>query len=183
MKQHETHLYTLWRKQRRLRVQLVIVLVVCVTLFLWLKPHIFQTKTPSAHPAQSTSEAMPSEITKESPDFVALTPSGKTVEWNRLAPPNSASFYVYTDTINGISVRVSEQPLPSNLQSADQMAELAKNYNANRSITVDTATVYIGTSLKGQQSVIFTKRSLLVLITSNATLNDEQWSQYISSMQ
>jgi hypothetical protein len=126
---------------------------------------------------------MPDGITKESPNFAALSPSGKKIEWSRLSPPGSTSFYVYTDTLEGVPIRISEQTLPDTLKSDDTVAELARNYNANRSITVDEVTVYIGTSAKQTQSIIFVKRSLLILITSNNILNDRQWSEYISSLQ
>lgn len=178
-----THLYTLWQKQRKIRIKLAFVLVASVLIFLWLRPHIFQQQ--SATQSGNTSEAvqLPDGITKESPNFAALSPSGKKVEWSRLSPPGSASFYVYTDTLEGVPIRISEQALPNNLKSDETVAELAKNYNANRSIAVDEVTVYIGTSAKQTQSIIFVKRSLLILITSNNILNDHQWSEYISSLQ
>ena len=183
MDSHATPLYNLWQTKRRLRRRLIIVLVVIVGLCLWLRPYIFQTKPATQNAASSSSNQSTNAITKASPDFIALTPKGESVEWSRLTPPNSAAFYVYTTTLSGVPIRVSEQPLPSGLQTDSQIAELAKNYNANRSITVDGASVYIGNSVKGQQSIIFSKHSLLILITSNAVLNDQQWSKYISSLQ
>jgi cytoskeletal protein RodZ len=183
MDNNGTPLYTLWEKRRKLRIRLIVVLVLCIVLFVWLRPHIFPAKTNSQGAASSGSSQNSSPITKASPDFADLTPSGKGVEWSRLSPPNSASFYVYTDTISGVPIRVSEQTLPSSLKSDDQVAELAKNYSANRSIDVGGTTVYIGTSAKQTQSIIFVKRSLLILITSNDVLNDHQWNTYISSLQ
>lgn len=178
-----THLYTLWQQQRRIRIKLALVIVASIFLFLWLRPHIFQQQSATQSANPSGAGQLPDGITKESPNFAALSPSGKKVEWSRLSPPGSTSFYVYTDTLEGVPIRVSEQTLPDTLKSNDMVAELAKNYNANRSITVDEVTVYIGTSAKQTQSIIFVKRSLLILITSNDILNDHQWSSYISSLQ
>jgi len=183
MNEHGTQLYALWEKRRKLRIRFIVVLIMCIVLFLWLRPHIFPTKTSSQSSTLSGSGQTSNAVTKASPDFADLTPSGKGVEWSRLSPPNSASFYVYTDTISGVPIRISEQTLPSSLKSNDQVAELAKGYNANRSIDVDGTTVYIGTSAKQTQSIILVKRSLLILITSNDVLNDHQWDTYISSLQ
>lgn len=92
--------------------------------------------------------------------------------------------FAYVDTIGGIPITVSEQPLPEafNNDTDNQLQGLAKDYNANRFITVENAKVYIGTSTKGPQSLILSKKSLLILIKSAATLHDEQWSTYIKSL-
>lgn len=122
-------------------------------------------------------------ITQGDPTFNALTPNSKNVTWSHLDSPNGDSFYVYTDTINGSSIRVTEQKLPAHLADKDQLSELAKSYNANRTITAGDITVYIGSTTKGQQSVLFTTQSLLIMITSDSILNDHQWTSYITSLQ
>lgn len=125
------------------------------------------------------------QVTQKSPDFTALTPANKNVTWTRFAPPSGSSFYAYSDKLEGVTVRVSEQPLPDDFKDnpGEKVALLARNYNANRTMTVAETTVYIGTSQKGEQSLIFTKESLLVMITADTTLNDKQWTDYIAALQ
>jgi hypothetical protein len=136
------------------------------------------TSTPSSNPKDD------GQVTQASPDFAALTPTNEDVAWARLAPPNSSSFYAYSDKLEGVAIRVSEQPLPDSFATdpAGELSQLARNYNANRTITVGATTTYIGTSQKGQQSLLFIKNDLLVLITADSTLNDKQWTDYITSL-
>lgn len=188
MKQSETQLYTLWQKQRRLRTQLVAVLIMSAALFLWLRPYIFQGRTNQTTQTAETTTA-PSigasgTLEKGTPTYDTLTPDGEDKEWTRVSPPEHNPVYAFPDTIQGVSIIVSEQPLPDDFKSAtgSKLEEFATNYNANRFITVDDTIVYIGTSSKGPQSLILSKDSLLILIKSTTSLNDEQWSTYIHSL-
>lgn len=141
--------------------------------------------TSNVSPSTTTEHSDTGKVSQESPGFKALTPTGADVTWTHLAPPNSADFYAFTDRLEGVSIRVSEQPLPDNFldDPSGSLAQLARDYNANRNLSVNGITVYVGTSTKGQQSLLFTTDSLLVLITSDSTLNDKQWTDYITSLQ
>lgn len=159
-------------------VTIMIITVVGIYAFSNMPHRLATTPTPSSNSKDD------GQVTQASPDFAALTPSNKEVVWARLAPPNSGSFYAYSDKLEGVAIRVSEQPLPDNFtrDPSDELSQLARNYNANRTIAVDTATIYIGTSQKGQQSLLFIKNALLVMITADSTLNDKQWTDYIASL-
>lgn len=126
--------------------------------------------------------------TGETPPFSALLPQGRTISdlggWQKLTPPHSDPFYVYVDSINGTAVNVSQQPLPENFKKNidDSVAELAKAYGATTALDADGTKIYIGTSAKGPQSVIFTQDNLLVLIKSQKTLPNDTWKQYIKKL-
>lgn len=123
-----------------------------------------------------------------SPDFEAILPQGKTIEdlggWQRLSPPNSAPYYVFADTIDDVPISVSQQVLPESFKAntAQSMQDLAKSYSATDELDVDGGKVYIGTSTKGPQSVLFTKSGLLVLIKSQAKIDNNSWTTYIASL-
>lgn len=141
-------------------------------LFTWLS----FSNTPSSPDTQST------------PPFQTVLPKGKSIEslggWQRLDPPGSDPYYVYVDTIKGTTVRVSEQSLPESFKNdtGKQIADLAKEYNATTTIEASGTTVYIGDSAKGPQSVIFTKKNLLILITSEKKIGNDDWKRYIESL-
>lgn len=122
------------------------------------------------------------------PDFEPILPQGKTIEelggWQRLTPPNNAPYYVFTDSIDGVSITVSQQALPESFKAntAQSIQDLAKSYSATEELDVDSGKVYIGTSTKGPQSVIFTMNGLLVLIKSQATIENDAWVTYIASL-
>lgn len=184
-----THLYTLWRKQRRLRVKLVIVVVIIVCLGLWLKPHLFPQKTITAESSSLTQSV--TNLTKGIPNFRTFLPEGKNIDsyggWTRVSPNSSAAVYAYSDTLSGTAITVSQQELPSNF-TPDASAKIKQfqseqGYVTQHTVTVDGTTVYVGVSSKNYQSTIFVKDSILVLITSYRTISDTTISTYIASLQ
>ncbi len=123
------------------------------------------------------------------PEYQTITPKGKTIDdlggWKLISPPKSDPVFAYTDTIDAVPISTSEQPLPKSfIEDIDgQVSELAKKFNATTKLTAGSTTVYIGTSSKGPQSVIFTKNGLLILIKSEKVIKDASWTAYISSLQ
>lgn len=170
------------RQRRRVIIFIVAILIVFTSLYVVAQR--FRVSGPQSPIDQSSGEKETGQVTQASPDFASLTPSNKKVTWSRLTPPNGNSFYAYTDTIQGITIRVSEQSMPDTFKADPKasLAQLAQGYSANRTITVGSTTVYIGATVKGQQSILFTQDSLLVMITSDATINDKQWTTYIASL-
>lgn len=128
------------------------------------------------------------DVANGTPNFTALLPAGETIErlggWQKLTPPNGEPAWVFVDTLSGTDINVSQQRLPGNIKVDlnDRMADLARGYNANIKLDANGTTVYIGTSAKGPQSVIFTKNDVLVLIKSWATIENDAWIEYISAL-
>jgi hypothetical protein len=124
----------------------------------------------------------------ETPDFATVLPEGKSAGdlggWTRVSPPENDPVYAYVDTIAGVTISVSEQPLPASFQAntPERVAELASQYNATTELDASGTKVYIGASARGPQSVIFTKNNLLVLIKSQAKIEDAAWVSYVSSL-
>lgn len=183
-----TRLYQLWRKKRSLRIRLTVVAIILCGLSFWLFPRFFPNTATSATTQATTQNPQSIGLTKGTPNYTTLVPSGKTINslggWTRVSPPDHNAVYAFADTLWGIPIIISEQPLPASFKNDTdtQIADLAKNYSANRIVMVDDVTVYVGTSTKGPQSLIFTKEGLLILIKSTAALNDEQWTNYIRSL-
>lgn len=122
------------------------------------------------------------------PNFRALTPKGSTVEelggWQRVSPPGKDPTFAFTDTIEGVTISVSQRTLPPEFKknTAKEVSNLAKSYHANRQLKAGDTTFHIGSSAKGPESVIFSKRSLLILIKSQAAISDEAWVSYINQL-
>jgi len=122
------------------------------------------------------------------PRYDTLLPERKTIEelggWARVSPPDKEPVFAFIDQVNGVQVNVSQQALPQSFDGDGRAAaaEIAKEFGANESIAVDTTTVYIGTSAKGPQSVIFVKGELLILIKSTSRLTNDQWAAYVASL-
>lgn len=125
--------------------------------------------------------------TAQEPDYKTVLPEKNINElggWKRVSPPNSEPVYAYTDTIDGVPISVSQQPLPkTDKGDADQqVAGIAQKFNATEKIDNGGITLYIGTSAKGPQSVIFTKNNVLVLIKSEKEIKDTSWEIYAQSL-
>lgn len=127
--------------------------------------------------------------TLDYPSYKTALPNSKSIDdlggWQRISPPGSTPVFAFVDTIEKVSVSVSEQPLPASFRDDvdAQVAQLAKAYNATDKIEADDGTkVYVGTSVKGPQSVIFTKKNLLILIKSEKEIDNTAWSGYATSL-
>jgi hypothetical protein len=122
------------------------------------------------------------------PEYQTVLPGEKSVGdlggWKRVSPPKNDPVYAYSDTINEIPISVSQQPLPKSFVGNvdDKVADLAQKFNANTKIDGGDTKVYIGTSAKGPQSVIFTKKNVLVLIKSEKKIDNDTWATYIKSL-
>jgi len=127
--------------------------------------------------------------TNVAPNFEPVLPQGKTIDslggWQKLNSPSGDVFYVFVDTVSGVTVNVSQQQLPGKFKGdlTNKMTELSRAYNANNKLDADGVRVYVGTSAKGPQSVLFSKNGLLVLMKSWATLPDSAWIAYVKSFQ
>lgn len=117
-----------------------------------------------------------------------LTPAGTSIDdrggWSRISPPGKAPVFAYSDSINGTTINVSQQAIPESFKTniPENVAELAKSYNATATIDANGTTVHIGDSAKGPQSVIFTKSNLLIMIKSQQKIPAEAWVRYINSL-
>ncbi len=128
------------------------------------------------------------QLDKGQPDYATILPEGKSITelggWTRVSPPERNPVFAYVDVIEGTPATISEQPLPDAFKEdlENQILYLAQGYHADVKIDANGTTVYIGTSAKGPQSVIFTKNNLLVLIKASAKVSDDAWATYISSL-
>jgi hypothetical protein len=91
----------------------------------------------------------------------------------------------YADTINGVPITVSQQPLPENFNNDpdEEVKKIALNFNATKEIKAGGLTGYLGTSAQGPQSMILKKRSMLIFIFSQKTIPDNDWGIYIASLE
>jgi len=149
----------------------------------------------NSNPDNNTSESktqitnQSGKLTKGTPSFKTLIPTGKTINdlggWTRVSPKNVDPVFAFVDKIGNIPINLSQQPLPDSFKTDtnDQIASLASDFKATEKITINNTTVYIGTSAKGPQSVIFSKNNLLVLIKSSVEINNNEWANYINSLQ
>lgn len=122
------------------------------------------------------------------PGYRTVLPNDKSISdlggWRRVSPPEKEPVYAYTDTLDSVRISVSQQPLPDDFKNStkEHVAELAKKFNATTEVDASGTSVFIGTSAKGPQSVIFTKKNVLVLIKSQQKIDTKSWQRYAASL-
>ena len=186
---HATELYNQWHKKRLLRQGLIIVTVGLMSLGALIIPRLTLPKnspTSSDH-NQITNQTL--ALPKGTPDYDTLLPANKTIDslggWTLISPTNSNPVYSYADSISNTSITVSQQPLPGKFVSSpeSEVMSLAASSGATRQISSGNTKIYIAAKANGPQSLFLTKNNLLILIKSTATISDDQWIAYVSSLQ
>jgi hypothetical protein len=144
--------------------------------------------TVAQDPKRQTPAGVLNATDAKSPNFTAILPAGKSIEdlggWARVSPADKDPVFAFTDTVDGVQLNVSQQQLPESLRTntAQEIAKLAEGFAANEKLVAGDTTAYLGTSIRGPQSVIFVKQNLLILIKSSTKLSNERWIAYITSL-
>lgn len=144
-------------------------------------------RNQNTDPQKSDPVANQNEII-ENIEYQTVIPNDKSIGelggWKRVSPPGKDPVYAYVDKINDIGISVSQQPLPSSFTGDvdNQVAEVAKKFNATNKIEEGGTDIYVGTSAKGPQSAILTKNGLLILIKSTQKIDDASWIKYTKSL-
>lgn len=167
----EQLIHPTWRSAAGLLVACVVIVVVASVLYAQ-----FGHKQPTATP-----------IVKDT-SYQTLLPRGKKIDqlggWKRVSPPNATPVFAYSDSIDGVAVSVSQQPLPEQFleNTGGQLDALAKSYNATTQLPITGGQLYVGSSAKGPQSVMLIKNGLLIFIKSQQKISDESWKRYAESL-
>lgn len=178
-----------WRFVRRhYKLLLIIGLVFSVALLAYQKRALFLPSSDGSSSGTATLKNPNGKLEKGTPKYQTYLPAGKSIKdyggWTRVSPPERNPVYAYADTIGKIPVIVSQQPLPEELRTntSEMVQQLAAGYSANQKIKVKDITIYVGTSAKGPQSIIFAKGKTLILIKSTAALTSDALVKYIESL-
>lgn len=150
---------------------------------------IFIIKTNYNDKHLTTNGVKVEDLAAKNPEYQTFLPNGKKISdlggWQRVSPNDRVAVFAYIDEIDNVKINVSQQKLPEDFEqnTATQIAELAKSFKADQKMAVDNIEAYIGTSIKGPQSVIFVKNQTLILIKSSSKIENASWSSYIKSLQ
>jgi hypothetical protein len=122
--------------------------------------------------------------------FKLLIPISKTIDLlggiSKVSPDGSAPAYAYIDVIDGIKINVTQQELPLAVKNdpLGGLEKVAKDFQASNIIQIDDVKVYHGLNEKtGYQSIIASKKQVLVLIRAEQKLDDTQIATYILNLQ
>ena len=121
------------------------------------------------------------EAEQKKPDFTLIMPGGKIN--GKIAYNSEKKVASIQSQIGDSPVIISQQPIPSGFKPdpAGETAQLAKELNANDKLEGNGFTAHLGQSIKGPQTVLFTKSGTLVFIKSTETIPKEQWTEYLKT--
>lgn len=181
------HIQPRIRQHPRLTIAAVVLILLSITALL-----VNTARQPAPDQTKQSGKAgtakRPAVLEKGTPEYRTVLPAGKSIlqlgGWTRVSPPDTDAVYAYVDTLAGVPISVSQQPLPRDFKRNPDKSvnELAKAYTATDTLKAGDTTVYIGTSTRGPQSVIFSREDLLILIKSDAPIAADNWTGYINSL-
>lgn len=122
----------------------------------------------------------------EKPTFAYSLPDGKEDNADGEVKYDANRRVVnFRDSIGGVVITVSQQPLPAGFETDTEakVKKLAEDYSANDVLVNANPTAYLGTDVKGPQTVIFAKKDLLVFIQSTKEIDKNDWAEYITKLQ
>lgn len=124
------------------------------------------------------------------PSFNTLLPKGKTIAdysgWHSSSVAGIGSMYDFRDSLDGKTLVVAQQGLPTRFQSNPQARALAvaKHFSADRTVTAgDLTPVYLSDVTNNFQSAVFVKDNVLVLMGAGGQIPDSTWLAYVNSLQ
>ena len=155
---------------------LVCLPLIAISLGLVLNRNARPTTKGEVNGAQTT--------TTTKPDFSTIKPTTVDNQATDIKYDGTKKVASYNDVLDDVPITVSQQPLPSGFQSdpTGKVADLAKQINANDKISTSDTTAYAGLSIKGPQTVVFTKNDLLIFIYADKKIDVLTWTKYIESM-
>lgn len=120
------------------------------------------------------------------PEYDTVLPEGKReeIEGGKIGYDPQRKVASFKDDIGGISVTVSQQPLPEPFRANpdEEIKKVAENFSATEVINVASPRVYLGNDVKGPQTVIFHKNDVLVFILSSQPIDKQRWVTYIAEL-
>lgn len=122
----------------------------------------------------------------ETPTFEYSLPKGnEAVVDGNVRYDSEKKVVNFQDSIGTTTIVVSQQPLPAGFENdtQEQVRKLAEGFSATKVLSTANPTAYLGTSVKGPQTVIFSKNNLLVFIQSAKRIDDKDWAEYITNLQ
>jgi hypothetical protein len=147
------------------------------------------TNSLAASDSQQNQENPDNAVPDDNLDFDELTPNG--VKLTELASykvrktPADDVILSFQDQRDSLVIEVTEQKIPDSFRGkvAEQTEKIAKDLQATDIIQIDDIRIYHGVSEKtGVQSLVTTKKDLLIFMRSDVKQSDEFWAAYYLSL-
>lgn len=119
------------------------------------------------------------------PAYAPLKPSGEGGTVAGAGYDGKRQMYKYDDVYNGVTMTISQQPLPDNLRgNPKDIQKIAESIGAKEKVATTNGDAYISTDDKtATQRVVVAHRQLLIFIQSSRSMTNAEWVSYIQQLQ
>lgn len=154
---------------------LVVVLVAVVVVG---TPQLLQYR------AQKAKQAAVDQKTA-APAYAPLKPATEAGSVAGAGYDGKRQMYKYDDVYNGVTMTISQQPLPDNLRANPKdIQKIAESIGAKEKVATTNGDAFISTDDKtATQRVVVAHRQLLIFIQSSKSMSNAEWVSYIQQLQ
>lgn len=146
----------------------------------------FFNDKPQAGEVAGTNNQGSSEVTTPTndPKFSIIKPQGREIPKEKIIYDSKRNFTKFDDEINGVPITVSQQPMPDAFKADPKAgaAKIAKNFGTTDSFMFDDIELNYGQDEKGPQTMIFTKKDLLIFIMTSQQVDKEGLKVYAGNL-
>lgn len=139
----------------------------------------------NSHKGSNTGEKGVLSASDQKATFATLKPSNKNSKPSNERYDGQKKVASYVDSIGGVDITVSQQQLPGGFEdnTDEKVKKLAADFSATEVISTANPTAYLGNDIRGPQTVIFSKKGLLVFIFSVKAIDTHDWASYITGLE
>lgn len=121
----------------------------------------------------------------ETPAYAPLKPATEAGSVAGAGYDGKRQMYKYDDVHNGVTMTISQQPLPDSLRAnPKEIQKIAESIGAKEKVVTTNGDAYISTDDKtATQRVVVAHRQLLVFIQSSKSMTNAEWVSYIQQLQ
>jgi hypothetical protein len=175
-------------KPKMFAYKYVVIAIVIVPLVGFIGFRLYQKNHSTVAEVQGASDTQSPEgkdvVLSDKKLFDIVLPRGRDIPQDKIFFDQKRKFARYDDDINGIKVSVSQQPLPEEFKNDPDgnIKNVAENFNAKEKLTFDEQSMYLGQSEEGQQTLILTKKSVMIFIVTASQIDKEALKLYAANL-
>lgn len=141
-------------------------------------PHLLQYRAQKAKQAATNQQT-------STPSYAPLKPANEGGSVAGAGYDGKRQMYKYDDVYNGVTMTISQQPLPDNLRANPKdIQKIAQSIGAKEKVVTTNGDAYISTDDKtATQRVVVAHRQLLIFIQSSKSMSNADWVAYIQKLE
>ena len=112
--------------------------------------------------------------------FDMVLPRGRDIPQDKIFYDAKRNFARYDDEINAVKASISQQPLPETFKDNpdDNVKRIAADFAATEKLSIDNQNMYYGRDENGPQTLILTKKGVLIFINTPKLVEIEALKLY-----